>query len=148
MKNFYLPTLCLAAISPFTEIVSADVFVVPGQYPTITQALSAAESAAFIPHTIVVGPGTYTETLIINRPNISLLSTDGSDVTIVDGTNLNYRCIEVKESADNFELDGFTVQNGNANNGSGGGIFIGSANAEVTSCTFEGFEEGWSRHFL
>ena len=128
-----ITALAIGILAPSTF---ADVFLVPDQYPTITQAISAAESASTSPHTIIVGPGTYNESLIINQPNLTIQSSDGADSTVIDAADIYYRCVDVNPTATNFILFGFTLQNGYTIN-NGAGIRSDASNTAVESCTIQ-----------
>jgi len=71
---------------------------------TITSAVNAAQTG----QTIKVKPGTYKETLTINKDII--LVGEGSDKTIIDGNN-NGSCITINKNC-NVTMDGFTLING------------------------------------
>jgi len=62
---------------------------------------------------ILVDPGTYNEALTLNKPNITVQSTGGADVTIIDvpydGTLTNGVWLNADMGTVTF--DGFTVKN-------------------------------------
>ena len=70
-------SFCL--ISGTTPAV-ADILHVPGDYPTIQEAIDAAMDG----DEVEVHPGTYNETINFLGKAISVYSTDGPDVTIID----------------------------------------------------------------
>jgi len=77
VKTLALATVLIALIS---GISSAQVILVPGQYPTIQKALNAAGTGT----TILVAPGTYNENLVWPRTDgIRLIATGGSGVTSI-----------------------------------------------------------------
>ncbi len=89
---------------------------VPADYPTIGEAVDHAWEG----YTVLVAPGTYTEQVDFERKAITLQSTHGPEVTIIDAGGsgsvvyFDERCLKTSV------LDGFTVTNGS--NTAGGGI--------------------------
>ncbi len=63
---------------------SSAIIYVPGDYPTISQAVAAAMPG----DSVAVGPGTHADdvTIVITIP-LTLYSTDGAEATAVDGAN-------------------------------------------------------------
>ena len=57
---------------------NAKIIIVPDNYPTIQQAVDAAESG----DTILVRAGTYDEDVVINGKSISLIGESASNTTI------------------------------------------------------------------
>jgi len=80
-----------------------------GTYTSIKEAVNAADEG----YTILVSPGTYNETGIeINKENITLKSTGGADVTIIDSRSSvsdpdGTTCL--KFLASSFSVEGFTL---------------------------------------
>ncbi|MHC4320568.1 MAG: right-handed parallel beta-helix repeat-containing protein, partial [Planctomycetota bacterium] len=90
---------------------------------------------------IVVAPGTYFEAINFLGKAITLRSSDGPEVTTIDGTgNLHVvQCVS-GEGLDTV-LEGFTVIGGNANGSQyphyvGGGMYNENSSPAVTGCTF------------
>jgi len=101
----------------------------------IQWAVAAAESNT----TIWVSNGTYVLTnqvATVYGTNITIRSVNGRAVTIVDGNReiTSNRCFDLYTNA---TLDGFTVRNGCATNGSGGGGGIRANNSKVYNCRIE-----------
>ena len=71
-----------AAAVAFGAHAVADVIEVPGHHPTIQEAIDAAGNG----DTIEVAPDTYTERIDFLGKAITLRSTDGPEVTIIDGS--------------------------------------------------------------
>ncbi len=87
-------------------------YYVPDDYPTIQQAINAAINGDMI----LVRPGTYTEPqtttpMITINKELIVQSTDGPEVTILDGNSATERYYMVSIQADNVVFDGFTVTN-------------------------------------
>ena len=108
VKLLILATLLLVpsvALYPLIEGVSAsDVIRVPQHYPTIGEAIYAAESG----DTILVSPGTYPEWNLLVNKTLSLVGED-AETTIIDGSGAGTSILTIV--ADNVTLSGFTVKN-------------------------------------
>ncbi|WP_299399152.1 right-handed parallel beta-helix repeat-containing protein [Pelagibius sp.] len=100
------------------------------------QSIQAAIDAASDGDTIIVRPGTYAETLDIDK-QVTLLgvqsgvdpngdSRSGAETTITGG-------ILLRDGADGTTIDGFTLQEGNGNlQGQKAGIYLASGAADIT----------------
>ena len=112
-----------------TVPVAADVLHVPGDYPTIQEAIDAAMNG----DEVEVHPGTYNETINFLGKAIRVYSTDGPDVTIIDAqqTGSVVTCGSGEES--DTVLSGFVITNGS---GFAGGMFNFATSPTVTNCTF------------
>lgn len=101
--------LAIAALGA-TPVRAANVLDVPGSYPTIQAAIDAASNG----DTVLVAPGTYFENLSFNGKLITVESTQGPSVTIIDGGGVapvvNFSNAETTAAV----LQGFTLQHGNA----------------------------------
>ena len=130
-----------------TQAEAIDLLV-PSEYPTIQQAIFAANSG----DQILVSPGTYQENLSYIGKDISILSTAGSDQTTIDGSLLTLGPDEgatVTFSGGETELailDGFTITGGTGrpitdSSGTyrrGGGIRIFIASPTIKNCVLSG----------
>ncbi len=91
---------------------------------------------------IVVAPGTYFEAINFDGKAVTLRSSDGAEVTIIDGTGFFHVVQCVNGEGPDSVLDGFTVTGGNANGSfpenRGGGMFNIGSNPTVANCTFSG----------
>ena len=119
-----------------TSPAAADLLHVPGDFPTIQEAIDAAVDG----DEVEVHPGTYFETINFLGKAIRVYSTDGPDVTIIDaqqtGTVVTCDSAEGPDSV----LEGFTISGGNA--ASGGGMRNFNSSATVINCTFSGNSAG------
>ncbi len=111
--------------------VLADIINVPGDQPTIQEAIDAASDG----DEVVVAPGTYNEAISLLGKAITLRSSDGPEVTTIDanGSDTVVRC-------DGWEgpetvITGFTITGGKAE---GGGGMYNFGTPTVTHCRFIG----------
>jgi parallel beta-helix repeat protein len=95
---------------------------VPDNYPTIQEAVDAAESG----ETIIVRDGSYTENVVVNNPHLTIRSENGANKTIVQAKKSDNPVFVV--TADYVTISGFTLQNSN-----GAGIKINSCNNTITN---------------
>ena len=65
------------------NFIFASIHIVPENFPNIQSAINYSNNN----DTILVYPGTYYENIIINNKYIALLSSSGTDLTIIDGNN-------------------------------------------------------------
>jgi nitrous oxidase accessory protein len=90
-----------------------------GQYSSISAAVKAANSG----DTIVVGPGTYVENVVIDKP-LTLRSLDGAQATIIKASDASKEVVLL--ASPGITVDGFTVTGGND----------GVAFGHVSDCVF------------
>lgn len=141
--NIYMFIVVLPAISLATTIH------VPGDYPTIQQAIDAAVGGDIV----LVAPGTYTENIDFKGKAITVKGNQGPSLTTIDGSKpldpdhgsvVSFRQMEGSDSV----LDGFTVTGGKGTlidyTYYGGGIFCSNgsspliANNIITDNTVDG----------
>ena len=111
IHSFFVLLLC---VGPAVHSLQAQaVITVPGNYPTIQAAITAAPNGA----TINVSPGTYRESKIdLKGKRIILQSTNGPSSTIIDGSS-RFTIFEAKRGETlSTQIIGFTIQNGNGVN--------------------------------
>jgi hypothetical protein len=125
--------LCLASIGGTTP-VHADIINVPADQPTIQAGIAAANPG----DEVVVAPGTYLESINFLGKAITLRSSDGPEVTIIDaqetGTVVTCNSGEGSDSV----LEGFTITGGDAVGfpDYGGGMRNVNSSPTVIDCTF------------
>lgn len=115
----------------------ADIINVPGDFSTI----QAAIDAALDDDEIAVAPGTYFEAINLLGKSLTLRSTDGAEVTTIDGTGTKSSVVKCISGEDHDTvIDGFTVTGGTGTDFGagtvGGGIVISNSDPYVTNCWF------------
>ncbi len=140
-------TLLLAATGQAGTVIHVDDDNCPGpgdgSEPNPYCSIQTAIENAVNTDEIVVSPGTYFESIDFLGKSITLRSSDGPDVTIVDGTGALHVVQCVNDEGPDTVLDGFTITGGNANaitppDYAGGGMNIVRSSPTVTNCTFTG----------
>ena len=122
-----------AAVGVLGGVAFGDIINVPGDQPTIQAGIDAAQNG----DEVVVAPGTYNEAINFQGDAITLRSSGGPDVTIIDATGLSdrvVRCI-LGEGPDTV-LQGFTLTGGDA--GFGGGMWNVNSSPTIRGCRFVG----------
>ncbi|MCH8343272.1 MAG: right-handed parallel beta-helix repeat-containing protein [Planctomycetes bacterium] len=107
----------------------ADILHVPGDFPTIQEAIDAAMDG----DEVEVHPGTYFETINFLGKAITVRSSDGPEVTIIDAQQTGTVVTCTNGEGPDTVLDGFTVTGGEPS----GMRNVGSS-PTVTNCTFSG----------
>lgn len=130
-----IPVVCLVVLSSLQT--HAATINVPANYATIQAAINAASNG----DTVVIASGTYVENIDFKGKAITVTSTNPEDPTVVaatiidgggSGSVVSFRTGEGSGSL----IEGFTIRNGNANNGAG--IHCESASPTIRDCTVSG----------
>ncbi len=108
--------------------VAQNTIHVPGDQTTIQAAINAANTG----DTVLVAPGTYTENINFGGKAITVTSSGGASVTIIDGGRAGSVVTFATGEGSSSVLNGFTIQNGAANF-DGGGIDISSTSPTITN---------------
>jgi hypothetical protein len=109
--------LFLGAMSAFAKVIH-----VPKDYPTISQAISAANNG----DTILVDPGTYNESINFGGKAIKVASVKGPKKTVIDGGGSSAVVAFTSGETATSILEGFTVQ------GASGGAGVEFSNSSGT----------------
>lgn len=106
---------------------------VPADHATIQEAIDVASNG----DEIIVAPGTYIEFIDFHGKAIRLKSSDGPDVTIIEGTGRDdgvVQCINGEDA--NTVLDGFAITGGNGMP-YGGGMRNENSSPTIRNCVFK-----------
>jgi hypothetical protein len=111
----------------------ATTWNVPGDFPTIQQAINASVSG----DVVLVAPGTYPENISVGaaQNGIKIHSSGGAGATTIDGGGLN-TVASFASVGITTELVGFTLTNGNG--ATGGGLSLTNANPRIDSDIIKG----------
>jgi len=98
----------LVALVPFAFIVTqtaatATTIYVPDNYPTIQGAVNAASPG----DTIIVRDGTYTESVVVDKANLTIRSENGAEATLVQALDPGSAAFKI--TADMCLIEGFEV---------------------------------------
>jgi parallel beta-helix repeat protein len=104
---------------------------VPKNQPTIEDAINAANDG----DTVLVAPGTYKENINFLGKAITVKSSSGAKITIIDGAKQGSVVSFDSDESSKSVLRGFTIRNGDADNKfglpEGGGIVIVNASPTI-----------------
>ncbi|MCH7839571.1 MAG: hypothetical protein IID38_04980, partial [Planctomycetes bacterium] len=110
MSKVNILLVSLSTLLVHTTLTDAATLNVPSaQYPTIQDGINAASNG----DEVIVAPGTYNETINFDGKAIILRSSNGADVTTIDGAGLNTSVVTCSsgEGPDTV-LQGFTITGG------------------------------------
>jgi parallel beta-helix repeat protein len=97
-----------------------------GQYRTISEAVKAAQPG----DTVLVGPGTYVENIVVDKP-ISIVSTNGASATVVKAADTSKDVFVL--SGSDIAIQGFTITAGEK-----GVTFAHTSDCGLTRCVVNG----------
>lgn len=130
-NNLGVLALLLLLVFLYPANGTSATWTVPSEVAEIQAAIDTAASG----DTVMVLPGTYSESLFLFDKNIVLLGRDGSEVTSLIGTGNNNSCILQVGSIDSTNavdsttfISGFTFMAGVDSAGFGGGILCEGEN--------------------
>lgn len=104
---------------------SAAIHRVPEQFPTIRDAMSSSQHG----DTILVGPGTYREQVKFFGLEVTLASTGGPDVTVIDANGHDAAIVIQRGQTPATTIDGFTI----TTQGTGRGILLNGASPRISN---------------
>jgi hypothetical protein len=107
-----------------STIASAATIQVPADQPTIQAGINAAING----DVVLVAPGTYVENINFFGKFITVVSSEGPRITVIDGNQSGSVVSFVNGESPDTILDGFTITNGSGRTDfegkiSGGGVF-------------------------
>jgi hypothetical protein len=111
MKSAILCTVVLIAQS---FVYSATIHV-PQDHPTIQAGIDAADPG----DTVLVSPGVYQENIISKGKAITVMSSSGPRVTVIDGKQFTHVVMFNQNEGPDTVLKGFTLTNGDHSKGAG-----------------------------
>lgn len=131
-RRFACLALYVFTSIPLTVVsASAKIIHVPANQPTIQAGINAASNG----DTVVVAPGTYYENINFNGKAITVKSSSGAKVTIIDGGGVAPVVTFDTNETSSSTILGFTLQHGISTVGTlymGGGIFVYFASPTIT----------------
>ena len=141
-KHLIVLAVSLAVASATTA--TADILHVPGDFPTIQEAIDAAVDG----DEVEVHPGTYNETINLLGKTITVRSSDGPEVTIIDAQQTGTVVTCNSGEGPDTVLEGFTITGGTGTDPGGGdlvggGMYNSGSSPTVTNCTFSGNGAGF-----
>lgn len=95
------------------EAASADTINVPKDQPTIQAGINAASNG----DRVLVAPGTYYENIDFMGKAITVASSGGPKITVIDGGQVTQVVAFQSGETESSQLVGFTIQNGAPNSG-------------------------------
>ena len=125
---------CLLLVIMTRPVSAQKTINVPADVTTIQGAINAASNG----DTVLVAPGTYTETIDFKGKNITLTSSGGASATTINGNSngvvVQFQSGEGRQSV----INGFTITGGSAPpnqviNWVAGGINVSNANPTITN---------------
>lgn len=120
---FYRTIIALACVAICAAAASADTLRVPGDFPTIQAGIDAAANGDIV----LVAPGRYKEAIDFLGKMITVRSSGGRRITIIDAAGLNATVVRfVTGERFRSKLTGFTVTGGGPVAAGGGIKCVGS----------------------
>ena len=119
----------LAALIFISPAVAGNLNV-PGQFPTISAAIQAAQQGDMI----LVQPGVYFETIDFSGKDIVILGVGGPEATVLDGQGLGTVVRFENGESPAARIEGFTIQNGFGAPSMGGGIQCTLSSPTIANC--------------
>lgn len=131
--------IILVTVFAVPALSGAATIHVPADYPSIQLGIILAANG----DTVLVAPGTYVENIDFKGKGITVKSSGGAMVTVIDGNQAgSVVTFQFGEGLDSV-LDGFTVTNGDVG-GSGGGILCDETSPTIMNNIIKGNTAGWA----
>ena len=128
MRRFVYPLVCCAFVlilhlASFLPTMAAATINVPAQQATIQDGINAAATG----DTVLVAPGTYYENINFNGKAVTVTSSGGPAVTIIDGSKSSTSTVtfSTDETLKSI-ISGFTIRNGYSQD-----IYVSSASPTI-----------------
>jgi hypothetical protein len=100
-------------------------------YTTIQSGINAANNG----DTVLVAPGTYNENINFNGKAITVTSSGGAAVTIIDGGSIAPAVTFTSGEGSTSVISGFTIQHGGSYTGKPGGVYLYNSNPTILNNT-------------
>lgn len=138
--NLILRLTAIFSIVGIGAVATAETITVPGDAPTIGDAIDQAQGDDII----LVEPGRYNESINYNGKAITIKSTKGAAVTTIDGWRMNDSVVKcISGEGPSTVLDGFTITGGTGNEDLyskketiGGGLLCLHSSPTIMNCIF------------
>lgn len=117
--------LCIIALFLTYYAMAGNIIHVPADQPNIQAGINAAQNG----DTVLVAPGTYYENINFSGKGILVTSSGGAKATIIDGGGISSVVTFDSNETSASVLSGFTVQNGDAQEG--GGVQVEGASPTI-----------------
>jgi hypothetical protein len=133
-RNLALSVTVVANL--FASFLFAATIHVPADQPTVQAGINAAVNG----DTVLVAPGTYKENINFYGKAITVKSSGGAKITIIDGGGVAPVVTFSSNETSSSILNGFTVQNGTSTFNSqyeGGGIYVTFASPTIKNNTIQ-----------
>jgi hypothetical protein len=124
-------SVTLLSILSVNSTLAKTTIHVPADQPTIQAAINVASNG----DTVLVAPGTYVENINFAGKAITVKSSNGAKVTIIDGAQKDSVVTFNHSETNKSVLKGFSIQNGLAKGGEGGGIAVESSSPTIANNT-------------
>lgn len=132
----FFVSYCSKTTESEDEIPNYDILI-PNDYLTIQEGINASNDGDIV----LVAPGTYVENINYNGKNITVISSDGPEVTIIKGSQDSSVVRFENEEDTTAVLSGFTITNGSAYWGSG--IYCFDSSPTLNNLTIANNNVNW-----
>ena len=131
----HLRTIILSTITGLIGSTTAEVLLVPEDFPTIQAAMDNATTGDVID----LAPGVWTDQIAWGLSGVTLRGRNGDGSTVIDGSEQNWSLVVC--FGDPCRIEHLTFRNGKGSNVfgivRGGAIYSEYSEVTITDCTFE-----------